>query len=195
MTHYTRPEKYYPTVGETVVVKIGASECMMHLGLVDKRLPVRILENGYGQLRNPVDGRDDGMPNPLPWIGSFYHDSEGYYGTDVLEIGVSHSVTHTAGRFYVYVNGRQTYGVLSLRFEEMRDEARAMHARDIPSAEVRFVENSHVLGSWWSRSVHVPLDTEVREHVTRTTRDTWVDLPTHHNLFAGRYRTEESRAM
>lgn len=195
MPHYKRPEKYYPTVGETIVVEVGASECMMHLGLVGKRLPVRILENGFGQLRHLDDGRDNGMPNPLSWISSIYSDSEGYYATDVYEIGVSHSVTHTAGRFYVYVDGRQLYGVQSLRFEEMRDAAREMHGRDIPSAEVRFVENSQVLGSWWSRSVPVPLDTEIRERLTGTARDTWVDLPTHFNLFAGRYRTGESRAM
>ncbi|WP_369042291.1 hypothetical protein [Streptomyces sp. Midd1] len=188
---YKRPEKYYVQPGETVVVEIGASECMMHLGLVGQRRPVRILENGYGQLRRPDDGRDDGMPNPLSWISGFYKDGQGYYGTDVHEIGVGHTVTHTTGRFYVYVDGQKLFGVASTSFEEMREAAREMHGRDIPSAEVRFVENSRCLPSWWSRSAVVPLDTEIREHVTRTYRDTWIDLPTHFNLFAGRHHLTE----
>ncbi|WP_329271827.1 hypothetical protein [Streptomyces sp. NBC_01451] len=189
---YKRPEKYYPQVGETVVVEIGASECMMHLGLVGQYRPVRILENGFGQLRHPDTGRDDGMPNPLSWISGFYRDDQGYYGTDVYEIGVGHTVTHTNGRYYVYVEGKKLYGVQSMRFEEMRDAAREMHGRDIPTAQVRFVENSRFLKNIsWSRSAVVPLDTEVREHVTRTHRDTWVDIPTHFNLFAGRHHLTE----
>lgn len=188
--HYKRPEKHYVEPGDTVVVKVGASECMTHLGLVGKLVPVRILENRYGQLLHPDDGRDDGMPNPLSWISGFYGDGERCYGTEVYEIGVRRTVTHTTGRFYIYVEGKQLWGVQSLRFEEMRDEARAMHARDIPSAEVRFVENSRCLPTWWSRSVVVPLDIEIREDVTRTYRDTWLDIPTHFNLFAGRYHSQ-----
>ncbi|MCT9105391.1 hypothetical protein [Streptomyces mirabilis] len=188
--HYKRPEKHLVEPGDTVVVKVGASECMMHLGLVGKLLPVRILENGYGQLLCLDDGRPDGMPGPLSWISSFYKDDQGWYGTEVYEIGVGRTVTHTTGRFYVYVEGKQLYGVQSLRFEEMRDAAREMHTRDIPSAEVRFVENSRSLPIWWSRSVVVPLDTEIREHVNRTYRDTWIDIPTHFNLFAGRYHSQ-----
>ena len=190
--HYKRPEKYYVTPGETVVVKCGASECMMHLGLVDKFMPVTILDNGYGQFRDPNTGHETGMPNPLSWISSFYQDQDRkYYGTEVYEIGVGHTVTHTTGRFYIYVDGKKLFGVQSLRFEEMRDEAREMHKRDIPSAEVRFVENSRHLSISWSRSVVVPLDAEIREHVTRNYRDTWVDLPTHFNLFAGRHHLQE----
>ena len=87
-------------------------------------------------------------------------------------------------------DGKKLYGVPSPWFEEMRDAAREMHGRDIPSAEVRFVENSRCLPVSWSRSVVVPLDTEVREHVTHTYRDTWVALPTHFNLFAGRHHLQ-----
>ncbi|MFD9868565.1 hypothetical protein ACFXI8_27350 [Streptomyces niveus] len=196
MHHYRRPERYYPQIGETVVVKIGASECMMHLGQVGKFLPVRILENGFGQLRHPNTGDDDGMPNPLSWFGGFYHDAEGWYGTDVYEINVQHSVTHSPGKFYVFVEGQRLFGASSLKFEETRDWAREMRARDepVPDAEVRFVENSAFLPSWWSRSVGVLLDTEVREWVTGTVRDTWIDLPTHPNLFAGRHQLQEAGA-
>ncbi|MGW3153772.1 hypothetical protein [Streptomyces sp. NPDC001089] len=191
MLRYKRPEKHYVQPGDTVTVKIGASECMMHLGLVDQFRPVRILENGYGQLRRPDNGRDDGMPDPLNWISSFYKDDKGWYGTEIYETGVSHTVTHTTGRFYVYVDGQQRYGIQSLRFEEMRDAALEMHGRDIPSAEVRFVENSRHLPITWSRSVGVPLDTEVREHSTDRYRDTWIDLPEYFNLFAGRQHFQE----
>ncbi|MEU9599765.1 hypothetical protein AB0E06_23495 [Streptomyces sp. NPDC048109] len=190
--HYKRPEKYYVAPGETVTVKCGASECAMSMGLTNKYMPVTILENGYGQLRDPNTGHEFSMPSPLSWLSSFYvGDDQRYYGTEVYEIGVGHTVTHTTGRFYIYVEGKKLYGVQSLRFEEMRDEARAMHERDIPSAEVRFVENSRHLSTSWSRSVVVPLDTEVRERVTRTYRDTWVDLSTHFNLFAGRHHLTE----
>ncbi|WP_406004629.1 hypothetical protein [Streptomyces sp. NBC_00987] len=126
---------------------------------------------------------------------SFYSDDTGSYSYDVHEIGVGRTVTHTTGRFYVYVDGKQLYGVQSLRFEEMRDAAGDMRSRDIPSAEVRFVENSCCLPTWWSRSVVVPLDTEVRENSTGTFRDTWVDLPTHFNLFAGRYPAKPKGAL
>ncbi|WP_405775892.1 hypothetical protein [Streptomyces sp. NBC_01538] len=189
--HYKRPEKYYVTPGETVVVKCGASECMMSMGLTNKFMPVTILDNGYGQMRDLQVGHDYSMPTPLSWISCFYEDTDGRYGTEVYEIGVGHTVTHTSGRFYVYVDGKKLYGVQSPRFEEMREAAREMHGRDIPSAEVRFVENSRHLPTWWSRSVVVPLDAEVRGHVTRTYRDTWVDLPTHFNLFAGRHHLQE----
>jgi hypothetical protein len=161
----------------------------MSMGLTDKLMPVRILENGFGQLLSPETGHEYSMPNPLGWM-SFYGDDSGSYSYDVHEIGVARTVTHTAGRFYVYVDGKQLYGVQSRLFEEMRDAVRDMHARDIPSAEVRFVENSRNLPTWWSRSVVVPLDTEVRERVTGAVRDTWVDLPTHSALFAGRQHLE-----
>ncbi|MFJ9901184.1 hypothetical protein ACIQPR_48590 [Streptomyces sp. NPDC091280] len=164
---------------------------MMHLGLTGKFVPVRILENRYGQLLHPDDSRDDGMPNPLSWISGFYADDQGCFGTDVYEIGVRRTVTHTTGSFYIYVDGKQLYGVQSRRFEEMRDEAREMHGRDIPSAEVRFVENSRHLPTWWSRSVVVPLDIEVRERIEGSVRDTWIDLLTHFNLFAGRQHLTE----
>ncbi|MFB7919516.1 hypothetical protein [Streptomyces sp. NPDC056061] len=184
---YIRPKKAYVKPGDTVVVKPGYSECMMSMGLADKFMPVRILEHsGFGQLLDPNTGRDFSMPNPLGWM-SFYKDDTGWYSLDVYETGVGHTVTHTTGRFYIYAEGRQLYNVQSLRFEAMRDEAREMHARGIPSAEVRFVESSGFLPSWWSRSTVVPLDTEVREKVTGSVRDTWIDLPTHFNLFAGRH--------
>jgi hypothetical protein len=193
MHHYKRPEKYRPVVYETVVVRIGASECRMHLSHVGKFLPVRILENGYGQLRNPNTGHDDGIPNPLSWFGGFYQDDKSWYGTDVYETNVEHSVTHSHGRFYVFAEGRRLFGVSSLKFEEARDWAREMqrsgeYGLDV---EVCFVENSQHLPSWWSRSVGVPLNTEVRERVTGTVRDTWIDLPTHFNLFAGRHHLKE----
>ncbi|MEV5264771.1 hypothetical protein [Streptomyces werraensis] len=196
MHHYTRPEQHYVKPGDTVVVRAGWSECMLHLGLADKFIPMTVLEDGYGQILNPETGRPSGMPNPLNWISSFYRDQDrNWYGTDVWEFGVGHTVTHTAGRFYVYVDGKQTYGVQSLRFEEMRDEARAMHARGIDSAEVRFVENSRHLNPSWSRSVTVPLDTKVQEKTGRNSlgayRDTYLDVPTHFNLFAGRYFLQE----
>jgi hypothetical protein len=191
MTRYKRPEKHYVQPGDTVVVKPGWSECMLSLGVADKFMPVTILDqDGFGQLRDPKTGRDFSMPNPLGWM-SFFKDETGWYSHDVYEIGVGHTVTHTTGRFYVYVDGKKLYGVQSLRFEEMRDEAREMHSRDIPGAEVRFVENSACLPSWWSRSVVVPLDIEIREHVTGLVRDTWIDLPTHFNLFAGRHHLQE----
>ncbi|MFC9755157.1 hypothetical protein [Streptomyces sp. NPDC056921] len=186
MNNYERPEKHYAQPGDTVVVKLGASECMMSMGLDEKLMPVRIMENGFGQLLSTESGREYSMPNPLSWM-SFYSDDNGSYSYDIHEIGVGSTVTHTSGRFYVYVNGKQLYGVQSPRFEEMRDEARRMHGRGIASAEVRFVENSCCLPTWWSRSVVVPLDTEVRENATRAYRDTWIDLPTHFDLFAGRY--------
>ncbi|WP_030570075.1 hypothetical protein [Streptomyces aureocirculatus] len=192
-THHKRPEKNYVKPGDTVVVKLGWSECMMSLGLAGKFRPVRILENdGLGQLLSVETGHEYSMPNPLGWM-SFYKDSEGWYSHDVYEIGASRTMTHTTGRFYVYVDGKQLYGVQSLRFKEMRDAACEMHGRDkpTPSAEVRFVENSRCLPTWWSRSVAVPLDTEIREDTTRAYRDTWIDLPTHFNLFAGRYHFQE----
>ncbi|MEV8601105.1 hypothetical protein AB0465_14640 [Streptomyces griseoviridis] len=190
-THYKRPEKHYVKPGDTVVVKLGWSECMMSLGLAGKFMPVLILENdGFGQLLSVDTGREYSIPNPLGWM-SFYKDDEGWYSRDVYETGASRTVTHTTGRFYVYVDGKQLYGVQSRLFEEMRDEARAMHERDIPSAEVRFVENSRCMPTWWSRSVVVPLDTEIREFDGPWYRDTWIDLPTHFNLFAGRYHFQE----
>lgn len=189
--HYTRPEKHYVKPGDTVVVKLGASECMLSMGLTGKMMPIQILnEDGFGQLRSPETGRKFSMPNPLGWMG-FYKDETGWYSYDVYEIGVGHTVTHTTGRFYIYVDGRQLWGVQSLRFEEMRDEAREMHGRDIPSAEVRFVENGRHVPIWWSRSVVVPLDIEVRERTEGSVRDTWIDLPTHFNLFAGRHHLTE----
>ncbi|MGW1784921.1 hypothetical protein ACWCQQ_38325 [Streptomyces sp. NPDC002143] len=193
MHHYKRPAKHYVQPGDTVVVKLGASECMMSMDLTGKLMPVRILENGFGQLLSPETGGDYSMPNPLGWM-SFYNDDTGSYSYDVHEIGVGRTVTHTTGRFYVYADGKQLYGVQSLRFEEMRDAAREMHGRDkpIPSAEVRFVENSRCLPTWWSRSAVVPLDTEIREHVAHAHRDTWIDLATHFNLFAGRYHFQEA---
>ncbi|MFD4949173.1 hypothetical protein ACFWNT_43480 [Streptomyces sp. NPDC058409] len=193
MNHYERADKHYVQPCDTVVVKLGASECMMSMGLGGKLMPVRILENGFGQLLSPESGHEHSMPNPLSWM-SFYSDDTGSYSYDIHEIGVGRTVTHTTGRFYVYVDGKQLYGVQSLRFEEMRDEARTMHGRDIAGAEVRFVENSRCLPTWWSRSVVVPLDTEVRENSTGTFRDTWVDLPTHFNLFAGRYPAKHTGA-
>lgn len=196
MSRYKRPEKYRPNVNETVVVRGGASECMMHLGHVGKFLPVRILENGFGQLRHPNTGYDDGMPNPLSWFGGFYHDAEGWYGTDVHETNVQHSVTHTPGKFFVFVEGQRLFGASSLKFEETRDWAREMQNREEPvlDVEVCFVENSQHLPSWWSRSVGVPLETAVREHVANGVRDTWIDLPTHPNLFAGRHHLQEAGA-
>ncbi|MEU2990064.1 hypothetical protein [Streptomyces sp. NPDC001758] len=187
---YKRPEKHYVQPGDTVVVKLGASECMQSMGLTGKLMPVYILRDGFGQLRHQETGHDYSMPNPLGWM-EFYKDETGWYSYDVYEIGVSHTVTHATGRFYVYVEGRQLFGVQSPRFEEMRDAAREMHGRDIPSAEVRFVENSRCLPIWWSRSVVVPLDTEVRERAGRTYRDTWIDIPEYFNLFAGRYHFQE----
>jgi hypothetical protein len=144
--------------------------------------------------RDMRSGRDYSMPSPLSWFSSFYNDRSadgGWYGTEVYEIGVGHTVTHSPGKFYVYVEGRKLFGVCSHRFEEMRDAAREMHTRDIPSAEVRFVENSSYLPSWWSRSVVVPLDVEVRVHNTANYQDTYIDLLTHHNLFAGRHHKQE----
>ncbi|MGW0881272.1 hypothetical protein [Streptomyces sp. NPDC002671] len=191
--HYKRPENHYVKAGDTVLVKLGASECVTSMGLYNKFMPVRIMdeEKGFGQLLNPETGRDFSMPNPLGWM-NFYQDDKGWHSYDVYEIGLGHTVTHTTGRFYVYVGGQQVYGVQSPRFEEMRDEARAMHERGIETAEVRFVENSRHLSFCWSRSVVVPLDTESAfEKVSRTYRDTWIDLPTHNNLFAGRYHFQE----
>ncbi|MFI1408862.1 hypothetical protein ACH4Y0_02815 [Streptomyces sp. NPDC020707] len=195
MRNYKRPEKVYVNPGDTLVVKCAHSECMTHMELANKFMPVTILENGYGQLRSPDTGGNFSMPTPLSWISSFYEDANGRYGTEVYETGVGHTVTHTHGRFYVYVDNRQMYGVQSLCFEEMRDAAREMHGRDIPSAEVRFVANSRFLNNIaWSHSVVVPLDTEIREHVTRTYRDTWIDLPEYFNLFAGRQHLKEVQA-
>ncbi|NIY68094.1 hypothetical protein [Streptomyces malaysiensis] len=196
---WKKPDKVYVKSGDTVVVKLGASECMMSMGLTGKFMPVEILkEDGFGQLRNPETGGNFSMPNPLGWM-DFYKDDTGWYSYDVWETGVGHTVTHTNGRFYVYVENKQLYGVQSLRFEEMRDAAREMHSRDIPSAEVRFVENSRFLNNIaWSRSVVVPLDTEVRSHSGRNGlgeyRDTYLDVPTHFNLFAGRYFRKEANA-
>ncbi|MFD7661282.1 hypothetical protein [Streptomyces sp. NPDC059788] len=190
MCHYKRPKKHYAKPGEIVVVKLGASECMNFMRLTGKLMPVRVLENGFGQLLSPETGEEYSMPNPLGWM-NFYSDHTGYYSCDIYEIGVARTVAHTPGRFYVYVEGKQLYGIQSLRFEEMRDQARAMHARGIPSAEVRFVENSRHLPTWWSRSVVVPLDIEIRERIADNVRDTWIDLLTHFNLFAGRYRLQE----
>lgn len=193
--HYTRPEKHYVKPGDVVVAKGCWSEMMWSMGLADKYMPVEILENGYGQLRDPKTGRNFSMPSPLGWISAFYEDKEkGWYGTEVYEIGVGHTVTHSPGKFYVYADGYQLYGVCSHRFEEMRDAAREMHTRDIPSAEVRFVENSHRLPVWWSRSVVIPLDVEIQEYMANGYRKTWLDLPTHANLFAGRYEIQEVQA-
>lgn len=191
MHHYKRPEKHYVKPGDIVVVKLGASECMMAMGLSGKFMPVKILDqDGFGQLYDPETGHLISMPNPLGWM-SFYKDNDGWYSHDIWETGLGYTVTHTHGRFYVYVGGKQLYGMQSQRFEEMRDEARAMHARGIPDAEVRFVENSRHLRPWWSSSVPVPLDTEIREQASDTYRDTWIDLPTHFNIFAGRYHVQE----
>lgn len=190
MGHYKRPEMHYVQPGDIVVVKLGASECMMHMGLTDKLMPVRILKGGFGQLLSPASGREFSMPNPLGWM-SFKSDKTGTFSYDIHEIGVSRTVTHTPGCFYIYVDGKQRYGVRSLRFEEMRDEARAMHERDIASAEVRFVEDSSCLPNLWSRSVTVPLGIAIREQVRGAVRDTWIDLPTHPNLFAGRRYLQE----
>jgi hypothetical protein len=196
MRHYKRPEKHYVKPGDVVVVKGGWSEMMLSMGWADKLFPVRVLDHpgGFGQMLNPQTGRDYSMPSPLSWFSSFYNDRSadgGWYGTEVYEIGVGHTVTHSPGKFYVYVEGRKLFGVCSHRFEEMRDAAREMHTRDIPSAEVRFVENSSYLPSWWSRSVVVPLDVEVRVHNTANYQDTYIDLLTHHNLFAGRHHKQE----
>lgn len=183
--------KVYVKPGDVVAVRLGASECMMSMGLAGKVMAVRILEEpGFGQFRDRDTGGDYSMPNPLGWM-SFYQDADGWYSDEIFETGLSYSVTHTSGRFYVYVDGKQMYGVQSLRFEEMRDAARAVHSQGISSAEVRFVENSRFLSIWWFRSTVVPLDTEVREEVTRSVRDTWVDLPEYFNLFAGRQHLKE----
>ncbi|WP_189845723.1 hypothetical protein [Streptomyces umbrinus] len=183
--------KVHVKPGDVVAVRLGASECMMSMGLTGKVMAVRILEEpGFGQLRDRDTGRDYSMPNPLGWM-SFFQDADGWYSDEIRETGLSYSVTHTSGRFYVYVGGKQMYGVQSLRFEEMCDAAREVHSQGISSAEVRFVENSRFLSIWWSRSTVVPLDTEVREEVTRSVRDTWVDLPEYFNLFAGRQHLKE----
>ncbi|PNE43372.1 hypothetical protein [Streptomyces noursei] len=189
--HGKSNEKVYVKPGDTVVVQLGWSQHACDMGLADRLMPVRILDrDGYGQLLSIASGLGFGLPNPLGWL-SFHQDAGRWYSHDIYERCIVYSALVIPGRFYVYVGGEPRLDLSSLRFEEVRDVARSMQGSGFPDAEVRFVERSRFLPSWWTTSTTVPLDSTVREEFTGSFRFAFIDLPNRPGLFAGRQDLQE----